>query len=69
MKLTMDQIKENLSLVSDNVLLEAFYQAVDDCNKASIEQRESEWHEACFVGVMILAFEVQARGLSGQSIH
>lgn len=51
------------SLSDDEVKLKAAT-AFKDIEEASIEQPNSEWHEACFAGAMVYAKEMNKRGLT-----
>jgi hypothetical protein len=37
--------------------------------KPAAGQPNSEWHEACFAGVLIYAAEMQQRGLKIETVH
>lgn len=56
-------------MLSDIELKQAFEEAKRDLEKAAQNEPESEWHQACFAGVMIYALEAAERGISFQTIH
>lgn len=62
-------IQKHLKALSDDELIAATEQAHKDLKKAADEQPESEWHQACFAGLITYAGEVQRRGLAMQTLH
>jgi hypothetical protein len=60
---------EHLDSLSNDALREAAITASDDLAKAAADQPNSEWHEACFAGVLIYAAEMQQRGLKIETVH
>jgi hypothetical protein len=54
---------------SEAELREALEEAKRDLQNAARDEPESEWHEACFAGVLVLAAELQSRGLSASTVH
>lgn len=58
-----EQIQEYLSALSNDQLFVEMDKAYDDCMKAADEEANSEWHQACFAGLMTYAYEAQKRGL------
>lgn len=59
----MTEAQEHLNNLNDTELVAAMEQAYADCEKAGQEEKESEWHQACFAGLMTYVFEIQKRGI------
>lgn len=57
-------IASHLANLSDDEIIAQARTAHDDLAEAARTQRDSEWHEACFAGVMVFALELNKRGLS-----
>jgi len=55
--------------MTDAELRAAFAEAQDDLAVAARDEPESEWHQACFAGVMVYAAELAERGLSVSTLH
>lgn len=51
----------DVSTYSDKELKSAFDEAKIDLENAANTERNSEWHEACFAAVIILAQEIARR--------
>lgn len=49
--------------MTDAELVSAIATARDDLAKAAIDAPNSEWHEACFAGALVLCLEAQKRGI------
>lgn len=62
-------IPEYLENLSDADLIEEAKTAVQDLKEAAANQRESEWHQACFAGVMVFTEELSKRGLKMSTFH
>lgn len=62
-------IDEYLADLSDDELITQARTAHDDLAEAARTQRNSEWHETCFAGVMVFAGELTKRGLSLATKH
>lgn len=62
-------IAEHLDDLSDDALREATITARDDLAKASADEPNSKWHEACFAGALVYAQEMQRRGLKIETVH
>jgi hypothetical protein len=61
--------KEYLSSLSDDELREHIVMAKVDLTVAAEDSPESEWHQACFAGLVMLAQEASKRGLTLASAH
>lgn len=59
-----NEAKEYLSGLTDDELKAQMAAARDDLNKAAENHPDSEWHQACFAGALMLAGEMQKRGLN-----
>ncbi len=59
----MTDHQEHLAGLSDSELVAAMEQAYADCDKAGKEEKDSEWHQACFAGLMLYVFEINKRGI------
>lgn len=59
----MVDVQEHLAGLNDTELVAAMEKARDDCEKAGAKEKESEWHQACFAGLMCYVFEAQKRGI------
>ena len=57
------EIVDHLSELSDGALRMAFAEAESDLAKAAAEQPNSEWHEACFAGLLMYGGEMAKRGI------
>lgn len=53
---------------TDAELLADIEEAKADLAAASKDQHESEWHEACFAGLIVLGNEASKRGIL-QTVH
>ena len=61
--MNQEQIDEHLADLSDDELIAALEVAKTDLAVAAADKPNSEWHEACFAGVLTYCQEVQKRGL------
>ncbi|HEY5800338.1 MAG TPA: hypothetical protein VIT92_08955 [Burkholderiaceae bacterium] len=62
-------IDEFLEDLSDESLLAACREAQDDLAEAANTEPNSEWHEACFAGLVVLTTEMTKRGLRISAPH
>lgn len=56
-------VEAYMSSFSDEDLIAAAQECAEDLSLASKGWPESEWHEACFAGMLCYARELNARGL------
>ena len=56
-------VQEYFDSLSDNQVLELAEECNSDLLKASSDNPESEWHEACFAAMVLTAQEMNKRGL------
>lgn len=61
--------QEHLADLSDDELKRKTLEAKDDLEKAAREQPDSDWHCACFAGLLTYAMEMNARGLKLAHLH
>lgn len=62
-------IDEYIRGLSDEELREAVVTVREDLAEAAADHNGSEWHEACFAAAMIVALEVERRGMVLNVIH
>jgi len=67
--MTEQEQQEYLDNLSDDELRSAIEVAKLDLQAASEEQRNSEWHEACFAGLLTYLHEAQSRGMQFSTRH
>lgn len=60
---TQEDIQKYLSSLNDTQVLECLATARDDILAISGNELNSEWHEACFAGLLTYAQEAAKRGL------
>lgn len=60
----MSDITAHLASLSDSDLLDAIRMAYEDMNTAAVESPNTEWHEACFAGLVVYVGEAERRGLT-----
>jgi len=59
------ELQDNhLKSLSDMDLMLALDMAYEDTKKASIDEKESEWHQSCFAALFLYADEIKRRGLT-----
>lgn len=58
-----------LNDLTDDELLAKYAQVKIDLEAASTDDRESEWHEACFAGALVIGMEALKRGLKLNKVH
>jgi hypothetical protein len=63
------EIDEYLAGLSNEQLMAAFKQAEADLAAVAADEPNSEWHQACFAGVLIYAQEMNKRGLRNAALH
>ena len=56
-------VQEYFDSLSNNQVLELAEECNNDLLKASRDNPESEWHEACFATMVLTAQEMNKRGL------
>lgn len=61
--------REQIATLTDEELRTAINEASDDLKKASKDEPESEWHEACFAAVILFSQEMSRRGLFNRKIQ
>jgi hypothetical protein len=59
----MSEVREHLDSLNDAELIAAMARARADLEAAAEAEKESEWHQACFAGLMTYALEAQRRGI------
>ena len=64
-----EEIDDHLSTLSNEQLMAAFRQAETDLANAAADEPNSEWHEACFAGLLVYAQEMNRRGLRASALH
>lgn len=64
----MIDTEDYLAALTDKELLAQLEIAKTDLQQAAHEQNNSEWHGSCFAGVIVLATEVQKRGLIAATV-
>lgn len=67
----MDAVEasEFLESMTDKHLVESLKIARDDLADASVDARNSEWHEACFAAFLTFSAEVIKRGIKIHMEH
>ena len=60
-----DTVESYLLSLSDDELNDAIEQAKADLEKAATDEPNSEWHESCFAGFVMLAMEQTRRNPTG----
>lgn len=58
-----DPTAQYLQSLTNEELVESFETAKTDLEEVSDEDRNSEWHEACFAAVIVYGNEVVRRGI------
>jgi len=64
-----EEVQEMIGNLDDKHLIEGFEKARDDCESASINDPNSDWHEACFAAVMVFSQEILKRQLFASTVH
>lgn len=67
--MTKDEIDEKLAAMTDEQVVAAFSEAREDLASAAATQPNSEWHEACFAGLLTFAGELSKRGIRAGPTH
>lgn len=60
-----ETVESYLLSLSDDELNDAIEQAKADLEKAANDEPNSEWHESCFAGFVVLAMEQTRRNPKG----
>ena len=67
--MTPAEIREMLDALSNAEVVAKLDEAVKDCEEAAKAERNSEWHDACFAGVMVFGQEFLKRGIDLRVLH
>lgn len=62
-------VQEYLSAKTDDELRLEFAQASRDLEVAADVEPDGEWHEACFAGCLLIAQEMNKRGIKIDRLH
>lgn len=65
----MEDIQQRIAALDDDELVAAMKQAMDDLEAAATNDPESDWHQACFAGVMTYGQEIIRRGIVEETVH
>lgn len=65
----MNEIQEHLESLTNEELLAKLEEAKSDLAIAAATERDSDWHAACFAGVLTYALEVQERGIDTRTLN
>jgi hypothetical protein len=58
-----EAIQGYLDDLSDEELKAAFHVAYADCMEAGEKEKDSEWHQSCFAGLLTYSTELHKRGI------
>lgn len=63
------QVHAHLLAMSDAEVLVALELATKDVMEAAANQPDSEWHQTCFAGAMVLCIEMERRCVKNITYH
>ena len=61
--------EQYLKTLNNDQLIDALNKAAQDLEIAAEKEKDSEWHQACFAGLMTYALEADKRGLRAAKLH
>jgi len=67
--MNLEEIKTMIKKLDDPTLIEYFQIAKSDCESASVNDPNSDWHEQCFSAVLVLSQEMIERKLSLSTLY